>query len=39
LLRSLGETVADGYCSQDMKLWAADGTPVMLSRQLVAVFV
>jgi len=38
LLQSTGEATSDGYSSQDMRLWAEDGTLVMASRQMVAVF-
>jgi acyl-CoA thioesterase len=38
LLRSVGEDVRQGYSSQDMALWAQDGTLIMLARQAVAVF-
>ena len=36
---SLAETVTHGYSSQSMKTWAADGTPLLVGRQTVAVFV
>ena len=38
LLRSTAQTVADGYSSQDMTLWAADGRPLIAARQTVAIF-
>ncbi|MDD3444549.1 MAG: thioesterase family protein [Zavarzinia sp.] len=39
LMVSRAETMADGYSSQAMSLWAADGTPLMAARQSVAIFV
>ena len=33
------QTVRDGYSSQAMTLWSADGRPLMVGRQTVAVFV
>lgn len=39
LMISRAETVAEGYSSQAMYLWAADGTPLMTARQSVAIFV
>jgi acyl-CoA thioesterase len=39
LLRSRSETIADGYSTQEMILWNADGRPLILARQNVAVFV
>lgn len=38
LLRSTAQTVAHGYSSQDMMLWAADGRPLIAARQTVAIF-
>lgn len=38
LLRSFSEHARDGYSSQDMQVWNAQGQPVMLGRQSVAVF-
>ncbi|PZR30763.1 thioesterase family protein [Caulobacter segnis] len=39
LLRSRAETIADGYSTQEMHLWDAEGRPLILARQNVAVFV
>ncbi|WP_421738686.1 thioesterase family protein [Caulobacter sp.] len=39
LLRSRSETIAEGYSTQEMLLWGADGQPLILARQNVAVFV
>ncbi len=38
LLRSLSQHAADGYSSQDMQVWDAQGRAVMRGRQSVAVF-
>lgn len=38
LLRSTAVTLADGYSSQSMMLWDRHGLPLLISRQLVAVF-
>jgi acyl-CoA thioesterase len=38
LLRSAGEDVRDGYCVQNMTLWAQAGTLILLARQTVAIF-
>lgn len=38
LLRTAVETAKDGYSSQDMTVWNADGTPVISARQMVTVF-
>ena len=37
--RHVAQWIRDGYSSQAMRLWAADGTPVLVGRQTVAVFV
>lgn len=39
LLRSRAETIGDGYSTQAMDLWDAQGRPLVLARQNVAVFV
>ncbi len=39
LARIRGEVIGDGYCSQAMQLWSADGVPLLLSRQQVAMYV
>lgn len=39
LLRSKAETIAEGYSTQEMMLWDADGAPLIAARQNVAVFV
>ncbi|WP_029915527.1 thioesterase family protein [Caulobacter sp. UNC358MFTsu5.1] len=39
LLRSRAETIADGYSTQEMHLWDAAGTPLIVARQNVAVFI
>ena len=39
LFQSTADTVADGYSSQDMKLWSADGMPILAARQTVAIFI
>ena len=39
LLRSRAETIADGYSTQDMTLWDGAGTPLIVARQNVAVFI
>lgn len=39
LMRSRAETIGDGYSTQEMHLWNADGRPLILARQNVAVFV
>ena len=39
LFRSTADTIAEGYSSQDMKLWTADGTPILAARQTVAIFI
>lgn len=36
---SRAETITHGYSSQSMMTWAADGTPLLVGRQTVAVFV
>lgn len=38
LIRSIAETVQDGYSSQAMNIWNSDGEPIMVARQNVAVF-
>ena len=38
LVRSAAETVAEGYSAQTLTVWAEDGTPLIASRQMVAVF-
>ncbi|WP_299814990.1 thioesterase family protein [Tardiphaga sp.] len=38
LVRSAAEQIGDGYSSQAMTVWNAQGVPVMASRQNVAVF-
>ncbi|MFC3712301.1 acyl-CoA thioesterase [Sphingoaurantiacus capsulatus] len=38
LLHVVGDTVADGYSSQTMTMWTADGRPVMAARQTVAIY-
>ncbi|MFA5121539.1 thioesterase family protein [Zavarzinia sp.] len=39
LEESIAETATHGYSAQAMKTWAADGTPLLVSRQTVAIFV
>lgn len=39
LLRTRAETIGDGYSTQEMHLWNADGRPLVLARQNVAIFV
>ncbi|MEL7129027.1 MAG: thioesterase family protein [Pseudomonadota bacterium] len=36
--RHKAETLKDGYSSQAMSLWNANGDPIMLSRQTIAIF-
>ena len=38
LVRNAAEQIGDGYSSQAMTVWNADGAPVMASRQNIAVF-
>jgi len=38
LIRTSAEAVADGYSSQLMTVWSAGGTPVITSRQSLALF-
>jgi acyl-CoA thioesterase len=38
LIHVAAETVRDGYSSQHMVLWEANGTPILSARQTVAVF-
>lgn len=38
LMRSRAENVENGYSSQDMELWSANGELVAISRQSVAIF-
>ncbi|PWT86532.1 MAG: thioesterase family protein [Proteobacteria bacterium] len=38
LIRTSAEAVADGYSSQLMTVWSAGGTPIMSSRQSLALF-
>ena len=38
LVRANAETAGDGYSSQSMTVWSADGTPVLASRQTCALF-
>ena len=39
LLRAEAEQAADGMTTQDMKLWAEDGTCLAIGRQQIAIFV
>ncbi len=39
LMRTRAETVGDGYSTQEMHLWDAQGRPLILARQNVAIFV
>ncbi len=39
LLRSRAETIADGYSTQEMTVWDGAGTPLIVARQNVAVFI
>ena len=38
LCRSHAETISNGYAAQAMSIWSSDGVPVILGRQMVAVF-
>ena len=38
LVESTATSVMDGYSTQDMAIWTADGAPVLTARQNVAVF-
>ena len=38
LLRSRAEVTREGYSSQDMTIWGAEGRPIVLGRQCVACF-
>lgn len=38
LLSSRSDAVADGYSSQEMNVWRADGTRILAGRQVVAAF-
>jgi len=38
LMHVVADTVADGYSSQSMTMWDADGRPVMAARQTVAIY-
>lgn len=38
LSQAKAETIKDGYSSQGMTLWSQDGTPVLASRQTIAIF-
>jgi acyl-CoA thioesterase len=39
LVRAIAETIEDGYSAQTTTIWSRDGTPTMIGRQSVAVFV
>ncbi|WP_428393281.1 thioesterase family protein [Lichenicoccus sp.] len=39
LIRSRGESVADGYASQNMTIWDETGAPLITAQQNVAVFI
>ncbi|WP_426029784.1 acyl-CoA thioesterase [Caulobacter sp. DWP3-1-3b2] len=39
LMKSRADTVLDGYSAQDMAVWDAAGTPLIVARQSVAVFI
>jgi acyl-CoA thioesterase len=39
LMNSRGDHIADGYATQDMTLWNADGVKLLAARQTVAIFV
>jgi acyl-CoA thioesterase len=39
LMSSRGDHIADGYTTQDMALWNQAGTPLLLARQTVAIFI
>ena len=39
LLRSSSEQASDGYSVQDMAVWDAEGRPLVVGRQVIAVFV
>jgi acyl-CoA thioesterase len=39
LARHTAETARDGYTNQRMVMWNTDGTPLMIGRQAIAVFV
>ena len=39
LIRTRGESVADGYASQNMTIWDASGAPLITAQQNVAVFI
>jgi acyl-CoA thioesterase len=38
LMRTCAETVKDGYSSQAMTMWSTNGTPVLVARQTIALF-
>lgn len=38
LVRSVGEFIGDGYCSQAMTLWDSNGRPLLIGRQTVAIY-
>jgi len=39
LVRTVADSISDGYCSQTMTIWNADRVPVISARQNVAVFI
>lgn len=38
LVQSLGESIGDGYCSQAMTVWDDSGRPLLIGRQIVAIY-
>ncbi len=39
LVRTEAQTIADGYSSQEMTIWNANGVPTLAARQTIAVFI
>jgi hypothetical protein len=39
LMKSQADTVLEGYSAQDMAVWDSAGTPLIVARQNVAVFI
>lgn len=39
LMKSRADTALEGYSAQDMAVWSSDGTPLIVARQNVAVFI
>lgn len=38
LCRSTADAIGDGYSCQSMSVWSANGTPILLGRQTIAMF-